>query len=93
MDQPAESITPTEPIEPEHLARDLLVGWCGWRERRPLPERAVGPVLVVVQRVGGHDALELSAADDQQSVEAFTTHAPGPSARRALAPVVPAPVP
>jgi hypothetical protein len=63
--QPAESVTATESIEPKHLARDLLVGWCGRRERRPLPERAVGPVLVVVQRVGGHDALELAAAEDE----------------------------
>ena len=68
----------------------LLVGCCGWRERRPLPKRAVGPVLVVVQRVGGHDALELSAADDQQPVEAFTTKAPYPAFGVRPPPAVPA---
>ena len=37
------------------------------------------PVLVVVQRVGREDVLEVAAADDQDPVEAFAAHAADPA--------------
>ena len=79
MDQAAEPITATEPIEPEHFARGSLLRCCGCDERRPLPKRAVRPVLVVMRGVGGHDAFEVAAADDQQPVEAFAAQAADPA--------------
>jgi hypothetical protein len=92
VDQAAESVAATEPIEWEHLAWGSLVGCCGWGERRPLAERAVRPVLVVVDRVDRHNPFKMAATDDQQPVETFATEAPA-SARQALAAAVPAPAP
>src|ERR687883_119490 len=36
-------------------------------------------MLVVMQRVGGHHAFEVAAADDQQPVEAFATERADPA--------------
>ena len=79
MDQAAEPITATEPIEPDHLARGSLLRCCGCDERRPLPKRAVRPVLVVMRGVGGHDAFQVGTTNDQQPVEAFAAQAADPA--------------
>ena len=79
MDQAAESVAATEPIEWTNLARGSPVGCWGLGERRPLAERAVRAMLVVVERVSSHDVLEVPAADDQQPVEAFAAQTPDPA--------------
>ena len=79
MDQAAEPVTARELIKSEELARDWLLACCRWCERRPLPERAVRPVLVVVRRIGGADAVEMSAAQDQQPVETLAPEAADPT--------------
>ena len=63
MDHAAESVVATEAIELENFARGPLLGRCGCGERWPLPERSVRPVLVVVERVDGKDALEMPTAE------------------------------
>jgi len=70
VDQAAEPVAATEPVEQNELARRWFVGRWRQGEWRSLPERAVRPVLVVVQRVGGHNVLDV-AAEDQQPVEAL----------------------
>jgi hypothetical protein len=47
VDQAAEPLAATNPIQFNNLSLDWLVGCCGQGERWPLAERAVRPVLVV----------------------------------------------
>jgi hypothetical protein len=78
VDQAAEPVTAAEPIQPKNLALDSFVG-CSWLgERRPLTERAVRPVRVVVLDVDEQYAFEVAAPEDQQPVETFTADAPDP---------------
>jgi hypothetical protein len=52
-----------------------------WRrdERRPLVQRSVRLVLVVVEGVGRDNVVEVAAANDQQLVEAFPAQAADPA--------------
>jgi hypothetical protein len=52
VDQAAEPVAMTEPIEREELALGWFVGRWRLRERWPLTERPVRAMLVVMQRVG-----------------------------------------
>jgi hypothetical protein len=63
VNQAAESVVAAEPIELGQVGRSVVVRR-QLGERRPLPERAMRPVLVVMERVGRHDAFEVPAADD-----------------------------
>jgi hypothetical protein len=58
-----------ETIELQLVARRRHVYRRRLGERRPLVERAVRPVSVVVLRVDVNDALEVAAAENQQPVE------------------------
>ena len=79
VDQAAEPVTAPQQTELDHITRGQVVvrKWLG--ERRPLAERAVRPVLVVMRAVGGHDAFEVAAADDQQPVETLAAQAADPA--------------
>src|SRR6266513_6243693 len=48
-------------------------------EWRTLPERAVRPVLVVVQRIRLDHEFEVAAAEDQEPVEALAADAANPA--------------
>ena len=77
--QSAEPVATAEAIELQQL---FARGWFVYRWLREgwlLVERAVLPVRVVVQRVDAEDMLEMTAADDQQPVEALTAHAADPA--------------
>jgi hypothetical protein len=55
VDDSAEPVAPTQPSEPQRLrSRSWLFGWRRFRERRPLLERAVRPVLVVCAGINRH---------------------------------------
>jgi hypothetical protein len=75
VQQAAQPVATADAIEQQHVARGRLVYWRRLRERRPLGERAVRPVSVVVPRVDVNDAFELAAAKDQQPVEALAAQA------------------
>jgi hypothetical protein len=57
--------------ERQPLARSPFA--CRWwlRERRPLGERAVRPVLVVMADVGAHNLFKVAATEVQQPVKTF----------------------
>src|SRR6266542_3758144 len=77
--QSAEPVATAEAIELQQL---FARGWFVYRWLREgwlLVERAVLPVRVVVQRVDAEDMLEMTAADDQQPVEALAAHAADPA--------------
>jgi hypothetical protein len=93
VDEAAESVPATEPIERDGFARSSIGCWRRLGERRPLLERAVRPVLVVMRCVRGDDAFEVAASEDQQPVEAFAAEAPDPALGMALAPAAPAGAP
>ena len=79
VDQSAEQVTAADAIEIDHVGHRALI--TGWRpvERWPLGECAVRPVLVVVERVGREDVLEVAAADDQEPIEALTADVSDPA--------------
>jgi hypothetical protein len=85
VDKSAEPFPATDPIEREDFARTLFLVWWRRGERRSLAKRAVRSMLVVVQRIGGHYAFEMPAAQDQQPVETLAAKAANP----ALVPAVP----
>src|SRR6266511_2047003 len=94
VQQPAEPVAPAEAIElQQHIARRRHVDRRRLREWRPLVERAVRSVFVVVLRVDVNDALELAAAEDQQPVETFAAQAFDPALGIAHAPAAPVPAP
>jgi hypothetical protein len=73
MDDPAEDVS-----SPGDLRNGAVRGWprrVGW----PKFERAVGPLPVVVTDVDAEGALELTAVEDQQSVEALAADAADPA--------------
>ena len=77
--QPAEEVAPLDLQNSKHR-------WSRRRRsdvgvRRSQFERSVGAVLVVVTDVDMQDALELSAAEDQEPVEALPAHAADPALR------------
>ena len=76
VDQPAEQVAAADPVEVDHVGHWLLVARRPLAERRPLPEGAVRPVLVVMPGEGREDVVEVAAADDQEPVEAFTRTLP-----------------
>jgi hypothetical protein len=71
VDEAAEPVAATEPVECETFAPGWLADRWRLSERRSLPERAVRPVLVVMLRIVVYDDFELAAAKDQQPVETF----------------------
>jgi hypothetical protein len=78
VDQAAEQVAAADQAKVDHLGhRGLAAGRLV--ERRPLPERAVRPVLVVVPRIARENVLQVPAADDQDPVEAFPTDASDPT--------------
>ena len=80
MDQAADPIVAADPIDRDDVRLAFVVGlWCAFPGRRSLGECSVGPVLVVVERVVGQDVFELSAAEDEQPVEAFAAQTPDPA--------------
>jgi hypothetical protein len=89
VDQSAEPFAATEPIEREDFARALFRVWWRRGERRSLAKRAVRSMLVVVQRVGGHDAFEVLAAPRSAAGRDIRDGGCQPNARRALVPAVP----
>jgi hypothetical protein len=78
VDQPAEQVAAPDAIGIDHLGR-LPVGHHRRGKRWPLPERAVWPVLVVMSDVGRKDVVEVTAAEDQEPVEAFAPNASDPA--------------
>jgi uncharacterized membrane protein YgcG len=80
MQQPAEPVASVEAIELQQLIPTRrFVYRRRLRERRPLGERAVRPVFVVVLGIDADDALEVAAAEDQQPVEALAAQAFDPA--------------
>ena len=81
MQQPAEPVAAAEAIklQQQEVARRRHVYRRRLRERRPLVERAVRPVSVVVLRVDVNDALEVATAENQQPVETFAAQAFDPA--------------
>src|SRR6266508_7014850 len=72
VDAPAQAIDPHVPC------------WSGrWdgRERCRLPERTVGPMLVVVRQIARQHRLQLPSAHDQHPVEQLTTDGADPPFR------------
>jgi hypothetical protein len=66
VEQTAELVVTAEAIELQLFCARCRFSYRRWlRERRPLAERAVGPVRVVVRRVDVDDALEVAAAEDE----------------------------
>jgi hypothetical protein len=74
VDQPAEQVAAAEAIEVDHLRQ-----WLVRAERRPLAECSVRPMFVEVPDVGDEHVLEVTAAEDQQSVEALASNASDPT--------------
>jgi hypothetical protein len=75
VQQSSEPVATAEATELRRFAVRCRFVYRWWfRERWLLVERPVRPVRVV-QRVGAEDMLEMTAADDQQPVEAFAAHA------------------
>jgi hypothetical protein len=79
VDQAAEQVTAADTIEVDHVSEGLLVERRRLAERRPLSQRAVRAVLVVVRRVGREDVVEVTTADDQEPVEALAADAADPT--------------
>jgi len=79
VDQPAEQLAAADTIKVDHVAPRAFAAGRRLAERRPLPEAAVRPVLVVMRRVRCKGVLEVAAADDQQPVEAFPADASDPA--------------
>src|SRR6266511_3060953 len=77
--QAAEPVATAEEIELRQLStwRRLIDRRLG--KRRPLIERAVRPMRVVVLRVFADHVFEVAAADNQQSVEALAPNASDPT--------------
>src|SRR6266511_5048030 len=77
--QAAEPVATAEEIELRQLStwQRLIDRRLG--KRRPLIERAVGPMRVVVLRVFADHVFEVAAADNQQSVEALAPNASDPA--------------
>ena len=78
VDQAAEPVAATEPIEREHYARAPTFRWMrdeGW----PLAKRACGRCSLIVDRARDHDVLQMPATDDQQPVKAFAAQAADPA--------------
>ena len=92
VDQPAEQVAAPEAIEIDHVGRPP-VGHHRRGKRWPLPERAVWPVLVVMSEVGRKDVVEVTAAEDQEPVEAFAPNASDPALGVCPAPSAPEPAP
>ena len=78
MDQATEPIAATDPVEREHFAPASSFRWV-LGERRSLTKRAVRPMLVVVDRISGHDAFQMPATEDQQPVETFASQPADPA--------------
>jgi hypothetical protein len=80
VQQAAEPVATAHVIElQQFVARRRFVYRRWFRERRPLVERAVRPVSVVVPRVDVNHAFEVGAAKDQQPVETFAARAFNPA--------------
>ena len=78
-DQPAEQITAADTVKVDDVGDWWLVARRQLAERRPLPERAVWPMLVVMPDVGREDVVEVAAAEDQHPVEALAADAADPA--------------
>ena len=76
-----EQLTPPDAIKLDDVGHSLLAQ-LKLAARRPLPEGAVGPVLVVLLGVGREYALPVAAAEDQQPVEVLAADAARPHAGR-----------
>ena len=74
MDQATEPIAATDPVEREHFARASSFRWV-LGERRSLTKRAVRPMLVIVNRISGHDAFQMPAGCQRKSVDGVTKNA------------------
>jgi hypothetical protein len=72
VDQSAQAIAAAD------LVRRRALVWWRLGERWALLERAVRTVLVVVADVGAHNLLQVTPAEDQNPVEAFTSQASHP---------------
>jgi hypothetical protein len=80
VEESAEPVAPAQPGERQGLrSRGWLFGWRRFRERRPLGEGAMRSVFVVVRRVLAQHGREVSAAEDQEPVEAFAAGASDPA--------------
>ncbi len=80
MEKAAEPLATADAIERQWFSvRRPFVYRRRFRERWPLAERAMRPVLVVVLRVDAHHALEMAAAEDQQPVETRAAQTANPA--------------
>jgi len=80
VEQTAEPVATAEAIELQLFCARCRCSYRRWlRERRPLAERAVGPVLVVMRRVDVDDAVEVAPAEDEQPVKAFAPETADPT--------------
>jgi hypothetical protein len=75
VDQPTEQVTAADAIEVDQVGNRWFVDRWHQGQGRSLLQRAVRPVLVVVQDIRREDVLEVAAAEDQQPVEAFAAGA------------------
>jgi hypothetical protein len=58
---------------------DRVGEWLVVAERRPLPERPVRPMFIVMPDVSDENVVEVAAAKDQQPVEAVASEAADPA--------------
>src|SRR5439155_1868810 len=79
VDQSAKDVPALEAIEVDHVGRCVLIARRRLCERWTLAKRTVRPMLVVVDRVDGEDALEMTPADDQDPVEALAAYGADPA--------------
>ena len=79
VDQAAEQITPADTIKIDDVGHCFLVAQRRLATWRSLPEGAVRPGLVVVERVRLDDEFEVAAAEDQESVKALAAHRANPT--------------
>ena len=81
MDQPAEQVAAADSIEVDHVGHGWPVALRQDANRRPLVQRSVRPMLVVVPDIRREAMVEVAAAEDQQPVEALATDAADPALR------------
>jgi len=79
VDQAAEQVTAADTIEVNHVSEDLPPERRRLAERRPLPQRTVRAVLVVMRRVGRENVAEVTTANDEEPVEALAAGAADPT--------------
>lgn len=63
MEEAAEPVAAADPAERDCLDRRPFGRW-RFAERRPLSERSVRPVLVVMSDIDGENLLKVVAAED-----------------------------